>query len=397
MPTKKTFDPVRCRTKREKEEAFKDAKDRIETNLAWLKANCLDDGLRKLYQQYDKYANYYERCYKELHKEAFLGLYEESAGEIEKMRNKLESTLSPDSPILEPPRRDPPQKRPFFFESPNSSSSSLNEYETHLQADMAASRVERDESEKRELTLKIDNLHQEYTTAMHIVYTSMYVAFQIHNLVQFGKELYKDNPEVLEGFAEKPLVEFAEHVARDIDARTGAEGAGGTEYQDKYSRWVDHYELNLDLTKLKTDPDSHLPRLIRTDTGELILAPVPPPLLGPIEIHNRKKEHLKREIAVHNHRNQRYNENYPNLDDNFKLRPIDDEGKLAPDIPHLPSLEDALERKAWKEYSKINHICPVNIPKHIKDINKAFSQDTDNWTWHYKEGKYKLSGPVSDE
>src|SRR5260370_35374981 len=134
---------------------------------------------------------------------------------------------------------------------------------------MDVSRVERDESEKRELYFKIDNLHQEYTTAMHIVYTSMYVAFQIHNLVQFGKELYKDNPEVLEGFAGKPLVEFAEHVARDIDARTGAEGAGGTEYRDKYGRWVEHYELNLDLTKLKTDPDSHLPRLIRTDTGQL--------------------------------------------------------------------------------------------------------------------------------
>ncbi len=29
VPTKKTFDPVRCRTKREKEEAFKDAKKKL--------------------------------------------------------------------------------------------------------------------------------------------------------------------------------------------------------------------------------------------------------------------------------------------------------------------------------------------------------------------------------
>lgn len=54
---------------------------------------------------------------------------------------------------------------------------------------MVASRVERDEIDKKALTLELNHLYaQEYTTAMHIVYTAMHVALQINKLVQLGED-----------------------------------------------------------------------------------------------------------------------------------------------------------------------------------------------------------------
>jgi hypothetical protein len=219
---------------------------------------------------------------------------------------------------------------------------------------------------------------------MNMIGTFMYAAKRIHDLVEFGKVRYANEPDLLESFKGKPL-DFAVHTATELDE---AEGQGPA-HQKKLRRWAKHYASGQKLTERAS--------MFKTNY-DVAVHFVGDALLGPIDAHNYKRASLKRRFNDHNTENERYNEEHPHLHANFKrdlfdyTHEEDSKKRLTPEIPHLLSLEEALEKKKWVKYLQMRDTWKPTRPDiSTEHLDWMFSQGTFQWEWNRYDGRYETN------